>query len=258
MGARVDIVPAEADVAEAELELIQAENNAKLSRARLKNEMGVAPTYSISLADSFAPGKSALPGLEEALSVAYEKRPEVASGKASLQASLRGLALAKSREGPVISVGGQYDEGLSGSGRRTAWNFTASAQVFVFDGGARKSDVEASKASLRGAEAQQQELVNGIGLEVETARLAVETANKSIEAAGKSLERAQAQLAAAEGKYREGVGIYLEVTDAQSALTRAEINRVQAILDHQKALVSYQRALGTLDLESLPVGEGQQ
>ncbi len=253
----VDIAPAEADLADAEFSLLQAQNNADLAKADLKRAIGISPTYRIKVA---GPGMQdpdqPVPSLDTALAAALARRPEVAAMNASVAAAEDSLRIASAMRGPALTLSAQYDRGLQGPQQGTSWAAMLSAEVPLFDAGARSSDVISARASLRSLQAQQQQLASSIGLEVETALLNVDTARQSVRAAEKAVTSAEAQLAAAEGKYKGGVGIFVEILDAQKAVARARTNHVQAIYDYQSALVSLRRATGELILpapgEQLP------
>ena len=174
--------------------------------------------------------------------------------RASVAAAEDSLRIARAMRGPLFTLSAQYDRGLQGPQEGTSWAAMLSADVPLFDAGARTSEVISARAGLRSQQAQEQQLANSIGTEVETALLNVDTARQSVRAAEKAVTSAQAQLAAAEGKYRGGVGIFVEILDAQKAVARARTNHVQAIYDYQSALVSLRRATGEL---TLPAPEEQ-
>ena len=245
--APVDIAPAEANTADAEFTLLQVRNNAGVATAQLKRGIGISPTYRIQLA---RPGpeeaQAAAPSLGEALALALANRPELAATRHSVAAGEDGLRLARAVQGAVVSLSAQYDRGIQGPQEGTSWAAVVSASAFLFDGGARAADTKAASANLESLRGQEQQLVNGIGLEIESALLNAETARESVQAAQKAVASAELQLAGAEAKYREGVGIFVEILDAQQAVTRARTNHVRARYDYQTALVSLKRATGKL------------
>ena len=245
--APVDVLPAEASVANAEFALLQARNEADISKAYLKNEMGVPPTYPLRLAPPLeSTTRTAAPALADALRLAMDNRPEIASINETVASAEQGVRRAEATENGVISLWAQYNHGIAGPQEGDSWSVVASATAFLFDGGARRAAVDSARASLRSLQAQRQLVVNGIGLEVESALLKAQTAAESVESAEMGVGSAEAQLAAAEAKYREGVGIFVEILDAEEAVARARSNRVQAVYNYQTAVVEMRRALGLL------------
>jgi outer membrane protein TolC len=247
VGPPVDVAPAEADVASAEFSLIQAENAAALARARLKQEMGVPPTYNLRTAPpQFTALETPLAPLQTDLDLALQCRSELFSVRNAIAASRQALQVAKALEYGAIALTAQYSRGIAGPDDESSWLVLLSASGFLFDGGARAANTATARADLRTLQAQEQQLANAIGLEVESARLDVETARESVQAAEKAVVSAEAQLAAAQGKYKAGVGIFVEILDAQETVTRARTNLVRARYDLQTALVALRRATGQL------------
>jgi outer membrane protein len=245
--APVDVLPAEASVADAQFVLLQARNGADIAKAQLKREMGVPPTYPLQLAPPLeSTTHTAIPALAEALRLAMDSRPEIASINQAVVGAEQSVRLAEITKNGVLSLSAQYNRGISGPQEGDSWSVVASATAFLFDGGARRAEVDAARARLRSLHAQRQLVVNGIGLEVESALLNAQTAAESTESAEMGVGSAEAQLAGAEAKYREGVGIFVEILDAEEAVARARSNRVQAVYDYQTAMVELRKALGLL------------
>jgi outer membrane protein TolC len=246
--ARVDLLPAQANAAEAEFALIQAQNSSGLAKAQMRNAMGLPQTYDLRLARSEAGAEEApVPSFDEALSLSLERRPEVIALREAVAGSEYAVRLAEKTKDAVISLSAQYESGITGPREGESWSVVASVSGFLFDGGARQADADAARSGLRSIKAQEQQLVNAVGLEVESALLDVQTARQSLAAAEKTVASAEAQLAAAEEKYRGGRGIFVEILDAQATATRARTNRVSAMYDWQTAVLALRKAQGTLE-----------
>jgi outer membrane protein TolC len=228
--ARVDLLPAQANAAEAEFALI------------------LPQTYGLHLARSEAGAEETpVPTFDEALSLSLERRPEVIALREAVAGSEYAVRLAEKTKDAVISLSAVYESGISGPREGESWSVVASVSGFLFDGGARKADADAARSGLRSIKAQEQQLVNAVGLEVESALLDVRTARESLGAAEKTVASAEAQLAAAEEKYRGGRAIFVEILDAQATATRARTNRVRAMYDWHTAVLALRKAQGTLE-----------
>ncbi|MFB3881682.1 MAG: TolC family protein [Armatimonadota bacterium] len=250
----VDVIYAEADVAQAEFSVLQSENDAGLAKARLKSEMGVAPTHRLQLVRAEVGAGETPPSLEGALAVAGAHRPELAEAEASVQAAREQLRVAKLLEWGQLSLSAEYDRGVTGpKADANSWAIVGTVTAFLFDGGGRAAQVEAAQAQVGSAEAQQRGVTYAVGLEVESALLDLVTASRSIGAAKRAVASTEAQLAAAQSKYREGVGIFVEILDAEKAVVQARTDLVRATFDYATAQVALRRATGTL---ALPGGEG--
>ena len=245
--AEVEVFPAEDDLARAQLDLIDARSNVRLSFAQIRNVLGVPQEVAIELAPSPAPGEAPVPGLQEAMRTALERRPEVMAGGDDVAASRYALTQAKIRRGPLMDVTGQYAQPYPDwEARQGSWSLLLGLSLPLFDGCATESDVTSARANLTRTEADLQRLLNQVGLEVEQALVEVERTRERLGASAKSVAAAEARLRAAEGKYQQGVGILLEVIDARVAVTTALANQIRARYDYQAALVGLQKATGTL------------
>ena len=243
----VDAFTAEDDLARAELDLIDARTNEQISLSRLRTTMGVPVETRLKLAPPSLPPSDELPALAQALATARENRPEVLAATEGVAGGRSALAQARIGRGPITELGGRYDRGyVDWSGREPSWDLSLSLSWPILDGEATAAEVISARAALARSEADLQQTLNQVALEVETALAEVERARARIAVSARSVAAAQARLNAAEGKYQEGVGILLEVTDARAALTGALANQIQAEYDYRTALISVRRAVGTL------------
>ncbi len=245
--AEVDVYPVLDDLARAELDLIDARSNVRLSWARLKNTMGVPPHTKLQLAPATTAEEESIPCLEEAIGAALESRSELMASTASVGASRSALRRANINRGPMAEIAGLYAQGYTDwEARAPSWNLLLSISWPLFDGYATRADQIAAGAGLARAEAGRQRMINQVALEVESALVEVERSRERVAASAKSVAAAEARLAAAEGKYQQGVGILIEVIDARVAATSSRANQVRAEYDYQTALVGLKRALGRL------------
>lgn len=250
--AEVDIFTAEDDLARAQLDLIDAQSNVRTALASLRNSMGVPPDAEIELAEAPASPPLQLPSLPETIEIALGNRPDLLASQAALQANQYALAQAKIRRGPLVEVSGQYVRSYTDwRVGDPSWNMSVGLSWPLFDGYATKADEQATSASLERSRADQQRLINQIGLDVEKALVEVERTQERMAATAKSVAAAEARRAAAEGKYQQGVGILLEIIDARVAATSARANQVRTRYDYQIAQVGLQRAMGTLPVPEI-------
>ncbi len=252
--AEVDAFTAESDLAQAQLDLIDARSSSSTTFAQLKNSLGLGPESAVEIAEAPATEEMAAPTLGDSLRLALEHRPEVLAGRASAEASRHALAQARISRGPVPEVAAEYGKGFTDwEAREATWEVALGLSWPLFDGYASKAEVEAAQASVTRADADLQQVINQVGLEVERALAEAQRTRERLEGTAKSVRAAEARLAAAEGRYQQGVGILIEVTDARVAVTNARASEVRARYDHQTAQVALQWSMGTL---TVPEGDG--
>jgi len=242
----IDLAQVKTDRANAQLQLIQAENGYATARAQLLQAMGQERGLDFDVDGAPLPE---LPGedaptdalVEEALSA----RPEFAAlerERAGLQAT---LASVRATYWPQLSATLGATEG-GADPTALAWNLSGGLNLSwaVYQGGLTVAQVAEAEANLRAQSARVAARRQQVRLEVEQARLGVRAAKAGIGAAREAALNARERLRLAEGRYEAGVGNVIELADAQVALTAADAQAVQAQFQLSSARASLLGALG--------------
>ncbi|MCL6534738.1 MAG: TolC family protein [Armatimonadetes bacterium] len=245
-----DVLQAEADLANARVQQIQARNALRLAETDLKRLIGWEAQKP--LPDLTAP--DAPPTPDPALSVeqlwqrARLQRPDLRDAELRLQISRLGLDAARlnSLLRLQISVRGfrEYEPNS-----RTQGSISIIASYPLFDGGLTRASLREAEASLQSAQFRLQQAERDAYAEVESALLSIREASERLEASRIAVAAAQRNFDAAQESLREGVGTIVEVLTAQLALITAETNLVQATYDAAVAELQLRLATG----ERLPV-----
>ncbi|HDH99913.1 MAG: hypothetical protein DRP94_01805 [Candidatus Latescibacterota bacterium] len=249
---RSDVLKAEAEVAAARLDSLQAEGELKIAYARLKDAMGMELEAPVRIKPvRFV--EEELPTFEECLREALRNRPEIAQARASVEIRRYNLKLAKLETWPVLSVSGSYNiyaDRLLGSPvdrswrRNTDWVFGVGLSFPIFDGGVRKRAVREAGVSLKESELDYLNMERAIRLEVRTAYINLRTAAERVKLSEKQVESAQESYEAALGRYEVGVAPITEVIDAQVALSEGKVNHTRAVYDYLYAKAALDKAVG--------------
>ena len=240
-----DVLQAEADLANARVQQIQARNALRLAETDLKRLIGWEAQKP--LPELTAPDTP--PTLDPALSVeqlwqrARLQRPDLRDAELRLQISRLGLDAARlnSLLRLQISVRGfrEYDPNS-----RTQGSISIVASYPLFDGGLTRAALREAEASLQSAQFRLQQAERDAYAEVESALLSLREASERLEASKIALAAAQRNFDAAQESLREGVGTIVEVLTAQLALITAETNLVQATYDAAVAELQLRLATG--------------
>jgi outer membrane protein len=242
----IDLAQERTNVANARVQLIQAENGYATARVRVEQAIGVTDLGPWEIEEASlppVPGEDGAP--EPLLGEALAARPELSA----LSQQLRGQELtARSLRGgywPSLGVaGGVSESGTAIDETSGVWNASVTLSWPLFEGGATRAQVREARASATAIDAQLEQLRQSVRLEVEQARLGVRAARATLVAAEEAAQAARERLALAEGRYQTGVGSILELADAQVALTTALGQRVQAEFQLASARSQLLRALG--------------
>lgn len=228
----IDLAQARTDRANAEVQLIAAQNGYETAKARLNQAMGIEGSTDYEVADDTLPAVEGedLP-IDALLAEALTRRPDVAALEAQVRAQRAAVGSARGGYWPALGLSaGVGDVGPTVNGPSMTWNWNAGATLTwnLFQGGLTSAQVREAEASTVGIEAQLASLQQQARLELEQARLAVRAAKAALGAAAEALVNARERLRLAEGRYQIGAGSIIELGDAQVALTSAAAQKVQA------------------------------
>ena len=244
----IDLAQNRADLANAQLQLVNAQNNYAQSKAQLNQAMGVEQSIDYEVADESLP---ALPeedaGDERLVQAALETRPEMKSLTKQVGAQSELIRAARGTYWPSLGVSaGVTDVGSDLRSLTWNWNAQATLSWSIYQGGLTRAQVREAEANRAAADAQLLGERNQIRLEVVQARLAVTAGKASVETSATVLENQRTRLRLAEGRYQAGVGSIIELQDAQVAVTNAQGQVVQASFNLSVARAQLLKALGRL------------
>ena len=241
----IDLLQARVDQANAEVTLINAQNDYATARVVLNQAMGVEAdiTYDVEPTVSGpVPGESS--SLDALVEEALKARPEIASLQAQVRAQQMTNKSIYGRYWPSLQA--QANGGYSGLELdRLTWLVSAGLglQWTLIDGGETRANLREGNANIAALQAQIDSLRLQVRVDVEQARLAVAATKASLSAADRSLTNARARLELAELRYRTGVGSIIELSDAQLAATTAAFQKLQAQLKLDTARAQLTKAL---------------
>ncbi|MEN9797366.1 MAG: hypothetical protein RL653_1062 [Pseudomonadota bacterium] len=242
----IDLAQVKTDRANAQLQLIQAENGYDTARAQLLQSMGLEAGLDFDVDGAPLPELPGEDGDTEALvNEAVTARSEFAAldrDRAALESTLRSV---RGTYWPQLSATASLSE-AGASLTNLAWNVNGGLNLTwpVYQGGLTDAQVAEAEANVRALSARVAALRQQVRLEVEQARLSVRAAKAGIGAAAEAARNARERLKLAEGRYEAGVGNVIELADAQLALTAADAQAVQAQFQLSAARASLLRALG--------------
>ena len=255
-----DIYQAKADLANAQVTLLNSRNSVQTSSAALKNALGINLAGTLEIAPLTTgnqlppvPTGGQAQTLPEALAAAFAARPDVRGQQAVVQSDAAALRLAQREAG--LSVKGNYVLGYQATNdvglRGVSSQFVVSGSYPLFDAGLARGAVRIAQASRDGALDQLELVRQQVRLEVEQA---YSTRQANLEAAGlaqAAVTAAQVNYDAAIASRKEGIGTVLDITTAQATLTQAQSQYVTAVYNYYIADAQLQRAIGRND-EGLP------
>jgi outer membrane protein len=240
-----DVLQAEADLANARVQQIQARNALRLAETDLKRLIGwetQKPLPELTAPDAPPTPDPAL-SVEQLWQRARLRRPDLRDAELRLQISRLGLDAARLNSLLRLQISARgFREYEPNS--RTQGSLSIVASYPLFDGGLTRANLREAEASLQSAQFRLQQAERDAYAEVESAVLSIREASERLEASKIAVAAAQRNFDAAQESLREGVGTIVEVLTAQLALVTAETNLVQATYDAAVAELQLRVATG--------------
>jgi TolC family type I secretion outer membrane protein len=227
-----DVLQAEADLANARVQQIQARNALRLAETNLKRLIGWEqnqPLPPLERVESPAEFDQP-PSLEALWQRARQQQPELRTAQLNVQIAQLGVEIARAntltRLQVTLSGFREFDPD-----QRTQGQLRFLLSSPLFDAGLTRANLREAEANYQSVRFRLQQLERDLYADVESALLTrVETVER-LSAAQAALVAAQRNYEAARDSLREGAGSIVEVLTAQLALVTAETNFVQAIYD---------------------------
>jgi outer membrane protein TolC len=221
------------DVTRSELEALTAEReiaNARASAATARLELGFLVDTELQgelvrPEALFTEASRTPPGAKQLIAAGVEKRLDLQSGQARVQALQASAAEPSRRLIPALAGVAQYrvtnEQGFSG---RVGDGFAGLTATWpLFDGGERYGDKAEREGLARAGVAEQDARVRSVALEVRRALVGLENAQSTQKVAASAREIAQRNVEETSALYRQGLGRALEVADANLRLFEAEV-----------------------------------
>lgn len=244
--APIDRAQAARDVASAQLQLINAQNEVLTAKAQLDQAMGLEETAAYRLADDgMPPVEGERAALDALLREALQKRPDLTALRTRIEAQKLLVQAAEHNNHPSIRASaGAGANGTPISDPFYNWGLGLGLSWPLYTGGAREAQAAQARATLDSLQAQLDLNRQQMRLALEQARLRVSAAQAALKAAQSTAQAARQQLKLAEGRYEAGVGNVLELGDAQLSLTQAQAQVVQERFNLASARAQLLLALG--------------
>jgi outer membrane protein len=251
--AKVDVIRIEAQLAQAQSDLLTAQNQVTISKQSLNNSMGrpIETDFEVVHLEGIPPTPASdVATLDK---TAQGTRPEVKALSLTREALAYVRRAAERGTQPTLNLAVNYVKSIDAQGFSARDQSTTGVASFnwpIFDSGVTRAQVKEARQDEEQAKIQLEQIQLGISLEVRQAL------TNMVDAAAR-LEVAKRQVAAAEENYRiakvrlaAGEGITLEITDALSQLTQARSGLVAARYDYWTAYSELQRAVGSDELQT--------
>jgi outer membrane protein len=244
----LDLSFANVQVSQANLLLLDAENNAQSAMAALNNVLGSEQDQQYTLVDETNGNPPPAPDNPEAMvNAAFAARPDLAALNDKYLAAREYSKAERDLWMPTFSamgaVGGapvRADQIL------TPWYGAVGGNISipVFNGFLYSAEAKEAKYRAQAAQEDVRNLRDRIARDVRTAVLNAQTAFQRIDVTRGELDQANLALDLAQARYKIGLSSIVELTQAQLSQTQAEIDYTSARYAYQTALAEVRYEIG--------------
>ncbi len=248
MASKFDLLRSEVQLANLKPQKIRAKNSIKIAELRLKTLIGLELAQPLDIQGelTYEPFD---PNLEEALTSALIRRPEIQQLKYQKMMAEEMLKLSKASKYPIVSIQGSYNvwaDSLTFKEEdwQSYYSVNLALSVPIFTGFVAAARIAQSKSIIKELEFSKKDLENMILFEVRQAALKLSEAKESLLSQEKNVDQAVESLRIAELNFSEGLATTLDVSSVQAALTQAKTNYSQALYDYVMSRAELDKAVG--------------
>lgn len=249
----------EADVANRELAIVQAENDLESAKGNLLTTLGMNPGMSSDFADINVPEtiseqeirafRSSVGEFGKALTGAFDKRVDYSAAKVGVEAAEAGVRIANASYLPTVSARASY--GWNGAALRYFeygnQSIGIGLQYNIFDGFLRDANAQNAQVRVQQSQVRFRQAEQRISADLQNAFIQLNAAEKNIDITARSLKASKQNFEAADERFKVGAANILDLTIANSNLATAKINRINALYNYIAAQYQMKFALGILD-----------
>lgn len=233
---------AEVNLSQAQLFVLDAQNEYDASIASLNELLGTTNDTQYQLIDDPSPPQPVAPTAESVIAMALQLRPDLIALADSHEADVRFANAQRDQLLPTISGLGVVGATPVASKQYFIQNWYGAAgvniSVPIFNG--FKFHAEAAEANLRAkaSDEQHRALVDQIARDVRTAWLTSQSAQQRMVVAAGLLKQANLSLDLANTRYQLGLSSIVELSQAQLQQTQAQIENANARFEYEQDLAA--------------------
>jgi outer membrane protein TolC len=247
-----DLLSAQVFLAQTQEDLLQAQNAANLARAALSVAMGLAEDS----ATNIEPGLKEMhyePGaLAARQQAALNTRPDLREVGLGVERASNGARMARAEFLPKVNAYASWEEDnetfLAHGGNN--WVAGVSLSFNIFDGGANRARLAAAHYRQTQAQAQAEQMVSQVKLQVRGAYLNLTTAQQRLAVSRHAQSEAEESLRIVQNRYEAGLATITDLLTVETARTAAQRNYLNSLFDYRLSCAALELATGELAEDS--------
>jgi outer membrane protein len=232
---QLDVSFADANVSQAKLLLLDAQNNEQAALSQLSEILGFASQQQFELIDTQGQVKAPPDAVSALVDEAFSNRPEIASQDYEYQAAERYRKAERDLLLPEVDALGTVGKTPWGAPELSSWYGAVGVNVNIPIFNGFRYPARAREAALRAQANEQQlhDLKDHIANDVRTSWLNTQTAYSRIDVTRQFLAQANLAVDLSQTRYNLGLASIVELSQAQLQQTEAQIQNTAALYQYR-------------------------
>ncbi|WP_254063881.1 TolC family protein [Granulicella sp. S190] len=248
VGTNLDELRARVQLQTQQQTLINDENAFAKDKIALNRLIGLPADQEITLTDTAPYAEFAQLPLEDAKSLAYQRRKDLLGLQAQLEVAAKARKAVSAERLPVVSFDGYYGVlGEIGSLYHGVFAATGKVSVPVFQEGQLRGEREVADAQVTALRQQIASLRVTIEQQIRAAMLDVQSSNDLVKVAKSNVDLATQELQDATDRFSAGVDDNLPVVQAQATLAAAQSRLVDTLYQYNQSKLTLARNTGVVE-----------
>lgn len=188
---------------------------------------------------------------KDLISMALQNRPEIQSGNFRKLAAEKNISIAKGNYYPVISIGAGYDYNLPNQrvfpqeeAFKGTWSAGITASLNLFNFFTTKALIQEQKANFNQVVDQQDQISDGIKMEVNANNANYSNAIQKIALAEQAISQATENQRIMKSRYNNQVATLTDLLEADFLFSQAQINLITAKVEAALNYAKLQKSIG--------------
>jgi outer membrane protein TolC len=256
-GVPSDLLSAQVYVAQAQEDLLQAQNAANVARAALSVAMGLSEDTVNNIESGLKEMKYDAGALADRQQRALTTRPDLQQLNLGVERAANGSRLARAEFLPKLNAFASWEQDnetfLDHGGNN--WMAGLTVNFNIFDGGANRARLAAAHYKQTQAQAQAAQMAAEVKLQVREAYLNLTTAQQRLEVSRDAQFQAEESLRIIQNRYEAGLATITDLLRVETARTTAQKNYLNALFDYRLGCTALELATGELAEDSPAIKE---
>jgi outer membrane protein TolC len=250
VGTNLDVLRARVQLQTQQQTLINSENTFAKDKISLNRLIGLPAEQELTLTDTTPYSEFAQLPLEQAMTLAFDRRKDLRSLQAQEELAGRTVKAVKYERLPSLAFDGYY--GVLGETTglyHGVFSATGKLSFPIFQEGQLRGEREVAEAQVTGLKQQVASLKVSIEQQIRSSMLDVDAANELVKVARSNVDLATQQLQDTMDRYAAGVDDNLPVVQAQATLASAQSRLVETLYQYNQSKLLLARNTGVVETQ---------